>query len=53
MHKELNNAIEKTSANTGLVLTLALSYSSRREIVHAAKALGFKGAKRRAEARRY
>src|SRR5258707_10714101 len=29
--RELNNAINQTSANTGLVLTLALSYSSRRE----------------------
>jgi len=41
-HKELNNAINKTSVNTGLVLTLALSYSSRREIVHAAKQLAAK-----------
>lgn len=41
-HKELNNAINKTSANTGLVLTLALSYSSRQEIVHSAKALAAK-----------
>lgn len=40
--RELKNAIAKTSANTGLVLTLALSYSSRREIVHAAKALALK-----------
>lgn len=39
---ELINAINKTAANTGLVLTLALSYSSRREIVHAAKALAQK-----------
>ena len=38
-HNELNNAIEKTAANTGLVLTLALSYSSRHEIVQAAKSL--------------
>lgn len=41
-HRELTNAINKTSTNTGLVLTLALSYSSRREIVHAAKALALK-----------
>jgi undecaprenyl diphosphate synthase len=40
--KELNNAIEITSANTGLVLTLALSYSSRREIVRAAKNIAIK-----------
>jgi undecaprenyl diphosphate synthase len=36
-HTELLNAIKKTSVNTGLVLTLALSYSSRREILQAAK----------------
>jgi undecaprenyl diphosphate synthase len=36
-YQELNSAIKKTSANTGIVLTLALSYSSRREIVQAAK----------------
>ena len=41
-HKELNNAISKTAANTGLVLTLALSYSSRGEIVRAAKKLAAK-----------
>jgi undecaprenyl diphosphate synthase len=39
---ELNKAIETTSANTGLVLTLALSYSSRREIVSAAKKIAIK-----------
>ena len=39
---ELNNAIKKTSGNTGLVLTLALSYSSRREIVGAVKAIANK-----------
>ncbi len=36
-HDELFNAINETSANTGLTLTLALSYSSQREIVQAAK----------------
>src|ERR1700743_2754910 len=41
-HKELKNAIEKTSVNTGLTLTLALSYSSRREIVQAAKEIAIK-----------
>ena len=40
--RELNNAINQTSANTGLVLTLALSYSSRREIVSAAKNIAIK-----------
>jgi len=41
-HKELDNAISKTSLNTGLVLTLALSYSSRNEIVQAAKSIACK-----------
>jgi len=41
-YDELQNAIETTAGNTGLVLTLALSYSSRREIVHAAKTLAAK-----------
>jgi undecaprenyl diphosphate synthase len=41
-HKELDNAIGKTAGNTGLVLTLALSYSSRGEIVQAAKKLAAK-----------
>lgn len=40
--KELNSAIEKTSQNTGLVLTLALSYGSRREILHSAKQIAAK-----------
>lgn len=36
-YTELTGAIEKTSGNTGITLTLALSYSSRRELVQAAK----------------
>jgi undecaprenyl diphosphate synthase len=38
----LNRAIETTAGNTGLVMTLALSYSSRREITRAAKQLALK-----------
>jgi undecaprenyl diphosphate synthase len=41
-NRELQNAIETTSGNTGVVLTLALSYSSRREIVRAAKNIAIK-----------
>jgi undecaprenyl diphosphate synthase len=33
--KQLNGAIKKTSGNTGLLLTLALSYSARWEIIDA------------------
>lgn len=40
--RELNSAIETTAGNTGVVLTLALSYSSRREIVSAAKNIAIK-----------
>jgi len=36
-YTELIGAIKKTAQNTGITLTLALSYSSRREIVQAAK----------------
>ena len=35
--KELTDALEETSVNTGLNLIMALSYSSRWEIVHAVK----------------
>jgi undecaprenyl diphosphate synthase len=36
----INNTIKKLSKNTGLVLNLALSYSSRQEILNAVKRLG-------------
>ena len=41
-YQELTSAMERTSSNTGLVLTLALSYSSRREIVSAVKDIASK-----------
>lgn len=39
-HKELQEALEKTSHNTGLNLIMALSYSSRWELVNAVKNIG-------------
>ncbi|HEY0055524.1 MAG TPA: isoprenyl transferase [Pedobacter sp.] len=39
-YKELQEAIQKTSGNTNCTLTLALSYSSRWEIVEAARKIG-------------
>ena len=36
---ELTDALDQTAANTGMVLTLALSYGSRQEIVRAARQL--------------
>lgn len=41
---KLNQAIEYTSKNTGLVLTLALSYSSKWEILEAVKEIARKAA---------
>jgi undecaprenyl diphosphate synthase len=41
-YNELTNAMDKTSGNTGLVLTLALSYSSRREILRAVRNIATK-----------
>ena len=38
-YRELMNAIDQTKGNTGVTLTLALSYSSRNEIVEAAKSI--------------
>ncbi len=40
--KELNEAMQMTASNTGLNLILALSYSSRQEIVFAAKKIAEK-----------
>lgn len=37
--RELNEVKEATSGNSNLILTLALSYGSRQEMLHAAKAL--------------
>ncbi|MFB6320542.1 isoprenyl transferase [Saccharicrinis sp. FJH54] len=39
VYKKVENALKATSKNTGLVLTIALSYSSRWEIVHATQKL--------------
>ena len=36
---EIDNAISATAANTGMTLTLALSYGGRQEIIHAAALL--------------
>ncbi len=40
--KQLNEVLNKTSQNTGLLLTLALSYSSRWELVEAVKKIAQK-----------
>lgn len=39
VNKSVSNAIEKTSQNSGMVLTLALSYGSRQEITGGIRAL--------------
>lgn len=44
-YEELNEAIAKTANNKRMVLTLALSYSSRWEILNAAKEIAHKAAK--------
>ncbi len=42
VHERLNKCIERTSVNTGMCLTLALSYSSKWEITHAMKQIAQK-----------
>ncbi len=39
VHEAVENAVRKTSANDGMVLTLALSYGARQEIMQAVKKL--------------
>jgi undecaprenyl diphosphate synthase len=41
-YAELKEVIEKTSGNTAMVLTLALSYGAREEIRHAVQEISFK-----------
>ena len=42
VHTELSEAIEQTAGNTGMTLTVALSYGSREELTSAFKALSVK-----------
>ncbi|GFO67956.1 isoprenyl transferase [Geomonas limicola] len=44
INREIEAAIEKTSRNTGMLLTLALSYGGRQEIVSAARRLALDAA---------
>jgi undecaprenyl diphosphate synthase len=42
VQKELNNAVDKTSENKGMVLTLAVSYGAKEEITNALKSIAVK-----------
>ncbi len=42
VQRDLRNALEKTRRNTGLLLTLALNYGARAELIDAARALAEK-----------
>jgi len=44
INHEIDNAIERTAGNSGMLLTLALSYGGRQEIVSAAKRLAMDAA---------
>ncbi len=44
INREIDEAIARTSGNSGMLLTLALSYGARQEIVHAARQIAIDAA---------